>query len=749
MKLKTLLFLLFPVLSFSQDTLFNQKLDNITIRSVSKKESNIAVINSIRNSSVISDGLSVEFIKKTPDRSVGDALKRVNGVTIQNDKFVLVRGLADRYNSAMLNKTILPSTEPDRRAFSFDIIPSGLIDNIIVAKSATANLPGDFAGGVVQVTTKDVSNDFFSLGLGLSYGAVSTFQNFKLVDYTTFHTQFPSTYVYRVSTNTERRNYTSLIKSPSAQEFKSIPNLNGSLSFGIKRNKWNVLFSSTARNTYALNYIDRQDYQSSTELAYKYKDTSFSKVQLLNGLANVTYTGKNRFSLKTLFNHQVEQSYLTRIGENYDNVQDVRSNASNNIVKTLINSQFDGKIKTLDFNVGYNLMIRKQPDYRINPITKSLGVNEPYTIAWRDTYRFWSNMDESGLNASVNKQLGSFKVGSSYIKKYRTFKARIFRYMSEDMLDEITNNTDKYSADFDLASAYGLYETEIDGWKINAGLRSEYNLFNVNTADFSGTRITVDRKYLDLLPSINISYEWTKFKYRVSASKTLARPEFREVANFAYYDFVRNAQLLGNANLQKTDIYNVDAKLEYYPKQGENISGAFFIKDFKKPIEQIVADGSVPSNLLLTYMNPDRAILIGFEFEFRKKITSWLDLYTNSSVVKSGVNVNGRKRQLQGQSNYVVNGGLNLHKGKNTFNLSYNRVGDRISAVGFQGYDDIFENSRDVIDIVYLRKVGKGEIKLAVGDALAQSSIYYQKSRGDLIKTNNEQSISLTFNLNL
>jgi hypothetical protein len=749
MKLKTLLFLLFPVLSFSQDTLFNQKLDNITIRSVQKKESNIAVVNSIRNSSVISDGLSIEFIKKTPDRSVGDALKRVNGVTIQNDKFVLVRGLADRYNSAMLNKTILPSTEPDRRAFSFDIIPSGLIDNIIVAKSATANLPGDFAGGIVQITTKDVSNDFFSLGLGMNYGAVSTSQNFKLVDYTTVPTQFPSTYTYRVSTNTEKRNYTSLIKSPDAKQFKSIPNLNGSMSFGLKRNKWNFLFSSTTRNTFQLNYIDRQDYQSSTELAYKYKDTSFSKVQLLNALTNITYTGKNKYSWKTLFNHQVEQTYLTRNGENYDNVQDVRSTASNNIIKTLINSQFDGKIKSLDFNVGYNLMIRKQPDYRINPITKSLGVNEPYATAWRDTYRFWSDMDENGLNASVNKQLGNFKMGSSYIKKYRTFKARIFRYTSIDVLDEITNNTDKYSADFDLASAYALYEGELNGWKVNAGLRTEYNLFNVNTADFSGQKVDVNRKYLDFLPSVNFSYEWDKFKYRISASKTLARPEFREVANFAYYDFVRNAQLLGNTNLEKTDIYNIDIKLEYYPKQGENISAAFFIKDFKKPIEQIVADGSVPSNLLLTYMNPNQALLAGFEFEFRKKITNWLDAYTNSSIVNSEVVVNGRKRQLQGQSNYVVNGGLNFHKGKNTINLSYNRVGDRISAVGFQGYDDIFENSRDIIDIVFLRKVGKGEIKLAVGDIIAQPSVYYQKSRGNLIKTNNEQSISLTFNLNL
>ena len=246
-----------------------------------------------------------------------------------------------------------------------------------------------------------------------------------------------------------------------------------------------------------------------------------------------------------------------------------------------------------------------------------------------------------------------------------------------------------------------------------------------------------------------MSYSEDKFKYRISASKTLARPEFREVANFAYYDFVRNAQLLGNPNLQKTDVYNIDLKLEYYPSQGENISAAFFIKDFKKPIEQIVADGSVPSNLLLTYMNPNQALLAGFEIELRKKLTNWLDVYTNSSIVKSEVVVNGRKRQLQGQSNYVVNGGLNFHKGNNTFNITYNKVGDRISAVGFQGYDDIFENSRDVIDIVFLRKIGKGEIKLAVGDILAQSSIYYQKSRGNLIKTNNEQTISLSVNFNL
>jgi hypothetical protein len=744
-----LFFLLCPLFLFSQDTLFNKKLDNITVTSVTKKETNVAVLNIIRNSSVVSDGLSVEFIKKTPDRTVGDALKRINGVTIQNDKFVLVRGLADRYNLALLNKTLLPSTEPDRRAFSFDIIPSALVDNIIIAKSAAANLPGDFAGGIVQVTTKDVSNNFFSFSTGLSYGTVSTFQKFKLVEYTPFPQNFPSTYLFRIGSNGDKRAYTRLVNSPQVRTISSVPNTNSSFSFGLKKNKWNLVFSSVHRYSYSMNYTDRQDYQSSTELAYKYKDTSYSTTQLVNGLANITYIGKNKYSLKTLFNHQVEQLYLTRNGENYDNVQDVRSNASNHVVKTIINSQFEGKIKTLDFNLGYNLMLRNQPDYRVNPITKSLGINEPYAVAWRDTYRFWSVMNENSFNGGINKTFNKIKIGGGYLKKIRNFQARIFRYEATDILNEITNNTDRYKADFDLATGYAMYDNDFGKWKLNTGLRTEYNLFDVNTADFSGQKVNVNREYLDLLPSLNLSYNLDKTKFRFSASKTLARPEFREVANFAYYDFVRNAQILGNSKLEKSDIYNLDFKYEYYPKSGENISIGIFGKNFIKPIEQIVADGSVPSNLLLTFTNPNKATVYGIEFELRKKINNWLDFYTNSSLIHSEVKVNGIKRQLQGQSNYIVNGGLNFHKDKNTLNVTYNRVGDRLSAVGFQGYADIFENSRNILDVVYLRKINKGEIKVAINDVFAQPSIYYQKTKGNLIKTNNEQTVSLTINFNL
>jgi hypothetical protein len=750
MRLFLFLLLTFPLLTFSQDTLFNQKLSEVTIRATNKKSTEIAVLNTIRSSSVVSDGVSVDFIKKTPDRNVGDALKRVSGVTIQNDKFVLVRGLADRYNSAWLNKTTLPSTEPDRRAFSFDIIPTALIDNIIVSKSAAANLPGDWSGGLVQISTKDVSDNFFNISLGSGWGLVSTSKSFKLVQATEFPSTFPSTYKYRVSGNGDKRLYTKQFNNPDVNSFTSIPNLNGGLSFGYKRGKWNGLFSSTIRNTYTLNYIDRKDYQSSTELAYDYKDTLFTKRFSANGLLNLTYLGKNKYSWKTLVNYQSEDNYLTRNGDNFDNVQNVRSTASNHINNVVINSQFDGKIKTLDFNLGYNYIFREQPDYRINPITKSLGIDEPYATAWRDTYRFWSVMDENSFNGNINKDFGKIKVGGGYLKKIRGFNARVFRYQSVDMMDEITNNTDRYTADFDLGSLYSMYENEFGKWKLNVGLRGEYNLFDVATADFSGQKVNVDREYLDLLPSLNLSYNENKTKYRFSVSKTLARPEFREVANFAYYDFVRNAQILGNSKLEKSDIYNVDLKYEWYPKAGENVSVSLFGKNFIKPIEQIVADGSVPSNLLLTYTNPNSAILYGVELEVRKKINSWFDFYTNLSVMNSEVEVNGIKRQLQGQSNYVLNGGVNIHKKKNTLNITYNRVGDRISAVGFQGYPDIFENSRDVLDITLLHKLKRGEIKLAIGDVFAQPSIYYQKLQNrNLIKTNNEQTISLTLNLNL
>ena len=96
----------------------------------------------------MSDGISAESIKKTPDRTTSDVLKRVSGASIQDNKFVIIRGLNDRYNAAYINGAPLPSSESDRKAFSFDIFPANLLDNLVVVKTAAPDQPADFAGGI-------------------------------------------------------------------------------------------------------------------------------------------------------------------------------------------------------------------------------------------------------------------------------------------------------------------------------------------------------------------------------------------------------------------------------------------------------------------------------------------------------------------------------------------------------------------------------------------------------------------------
>jgi TonB-dependent receptor len=156
------------------------QLADVTVTASAKKESVAALYIQQKNNPAISDGISQEQIRRTPDNNVAQVLKRVSGLTVQNDKFVTVRGMSERYNNVQLNGSALPSTEPNRRNFSFDIIPSSLIDNIVVNKTFTPDLPGEFSGGLVQINTIDVpAQSFISISAGLGFNTNSTGKNFK------------------------------------------------------------------------------------------------------------------------------------------------------------------------------------------------------------------------------------------------------------------------------------------------------------------------------------------------------------------------------------------------------------------------------------------------------------------------------------------------------------------------------------------------------------------------------------------
>ena len=147
--------------------------EEVIVRSSSaKKESVNALISFQKNTNTVASVISAEAIRRSPDKNTGEVLKRTPGASLQDGKFIVVRGLADRYNQAMLNGILLTSTEPDRKTFSFDLIPASMIDNIVINKAFVPEYPGEWAGGLIQVNTKDIpSKNFFTIQLGTGFNS--------------------------------------------------------------------------------------------------------------------------------------------------------------------------------------------------------------------------------------------------------------------------------------------------------------------------------------------------------------------------------------------------------------------------------------------------------------------------------------------------------------------------------------------------------------------------------------------------
>lgn len=155
--------------------------DAIVVKSTTnaRKESAAALIAFQKNTNTVASVISSEAIRRSPDKNTGEVLKRIPGASIQEGRFIVVRGLADRYNQAMLNGILLTSTEPDRKTFSFDMIPSSMIDNIVVNKAFVPEYPGEWAGGLIQVNTKDIpSKNFLNIQLGTGFNTQTIGKDF-------------------------------------------------------------------------------------------------------------------------------------------------------------------------------------------------------------------------------------------------------------------------------------------------------------------------------------------------------------------------------------------------------------------------------------------------------------------------------------------------------------------------------------------------------------------------------------------
>ena len=157
-----------------------EALEEVTVRAVRKMNSEVAMVNAVKASPVVMSAVSSQLITKSQDRDASEVVKRIPGISIIDDKFVIARGLSQRYNNVWINNSAVPSSEADSRAFSFDIVPSAQIENIMIMKSPSPEIPADFTGGFIKISTKDTpEKNQYMLSYGVSVNDRTHFRNFK------------------------------------------------------------------------------------------------------------------------------------------------------------------------------------------------------------------------------------------------------------------------------------------------------------------------------------------------------------------------------------------------------------------------------------------------------------------------------------------------------------------------------------------------------------------------------------------
>jgi TonB-dependent receptor len=793
-----------------------------TRAATAKGETVNALITFQKNTNTVASVISAEAIKRSPDRNTGEVIKRTPGASIQEGKFLIIRGLAERYNLALLNGIQLGSTEPDRKAFSFDLIPANMIDNIVINKAFVPELPGEWAGGLIQVNTRDIpTKNFFTIQVGSGFNTQAIGNNFYEykggktdylgiddgtrslpATYTTkskFDALAPADKTYIGSTMNNdwapmTANKSSLINGQFQTSGGFVKDFKNNKKLGaIFAINYNRSVRLTKGTNSGFNFIGDGTYTPD----FNYKDDRYSTDLLWGGLANVSLqlNNNNKISAKTLFNITSTDFTTLRIGEESNGNQRLDSargyeygfkqntfwnsqiNGEHNLKTNVLKFKWHGSFTLLD---GYipdqrRLYYLKNNDKATNPYVALLS----NVLSQRSGNRFYQNLSDYIYNAGADlsytfnafgtKQ--TLKGGYLFQVKDRLFDAKPFSiylprdnaalrllgpsaifapsnfgrgevYSTQFAFDAIKGNLYRYLANTILNAGYLQLDNQFSSkLRVIWGLRVEdydqlVGSVYKNDPRHNYTRVT------DFLPGMNATYKLNNLtNLRFSASQTVVRPEFRELATFQYYDFDLNAAVQGLPTIERTKITNLDLRYELYPATGEVITIGVFYKYFDKPIEMIYNFGLGGSSVF-NFANPESANAYGIEFEIRKKL-DFSEALKNFTVQANGSYINSRvkdqnlflDRPLQGQSPYLINFSAlyDLPSKGITATVLYNQIGRRVTFVGSLDQPDIYESSRPVIDFQVSKKFAnnKAEFKINIQDILNQTLYFYQNPDGN------------------
>lgn len=736
------------------------------------------------------DGISAQSFKKTGDGDAASAVQRVTGVSVESGKHVFVRGLGDRYSKTILNGLDIPGLDPDRNSVQMDIFPSNLLDNLLVYKSFTPDLPGDFTGGLINIATKDFPEErTLNIGMTLSYSPTMHFRK-DFLKYDGAKTDFlgfddgSRAFPFRktltlpdpTENNKELTRFTRLF-NPAMAATTDRNDLNKSFAVSTG-NQYNLKGNNTVGFIAALNYrYETSFYENVVFNTYRKSANAdvFSLDRETNNEGTLGQTSafwsaliggswkKERFkiSLNAMRIQSGESSAAQFIQTNgrenpaiiqKDNLEYSERAVSNILLRGKHNLS-DGALE-IDWSLSPTLSEIDEPDIRLSGFEIEEGnyyirpsVGAVVTRTWRElieqNYSARADMKyQFKLKNGLDSEL-KIGLGNSYKDRYYSILNYFFRLRNDNLFD-FSGNADEIfieeniwnvesgaglyaKGNFEPANTYDAQQNIASGYfmhtlPLNQNLKAVYGLRmekvqNWYTGQNNSGTLAFDKQRVldetDFLPSASLIYTLSEnTNFRSSYSRTLARPSFKEKSIAQIQDRISGRSFIGNIDLQETHIQNFDLRWESYGGEGQMFVISAFYKSFVNPIELVAYNESSPNDF--QPINVGDAMIWGLEFELRRRVPEipGFSLGTNITLVEARVEMKeeeyqsrinnsktgefvSRKRDMVGQSPYVVNAYLNFQDSENNLeaNLSYNVQGKRLSIVGIGRNPDVYEQA--------------------------------------------------------
>ncbi|KAA9331238.1 TonB-dependent receptor [Adhaeribacter soli] len=465
----------------------NKHLNAVTIVGTRQTNTEMSLISELKESEIVVSGVSGEQIAKSLDRDAAETVKRIPGVTVMNNKYIYIRGLSERYNTVMLNDALTPSTEVDAKAFSFDILPTSVIDRIMIYKGGSPELPGDFGGGVIKVYTKNFADEnTTTLNLSGGYRSGTTFKDFSSYQgsntdflgfdngYRALPNSFPTKLTSRTSPEMVEKLGRDLPNSWGTNLNSAAPDLRMSLGLTramrigeVKISNISALSYSNTRQHISVQRNRYLDYQPGQPLEseFSYVDEQYNQNVRLGLIHNwgIRLNNNHKIEFRNLFNQLGSSEVIERNGVQEIQDNDIRSTALRYESRGIYSGQLQGTHNLNDdqteltWTTGYSRTNRNEPDFRRARYQRTTGTNDPFMLYVpynpdpQQTGRFYSELKENTYMAGgqVEQILGEkdtaetdnshkIKVRAGFYAEHknRDFDARWMSYTRSTNFDE-------------------------------------------------------------------------------------------------------------------------------------------------------------------------------------------------------------------------------------------------------------------------------------------------------------------------